>query len=231
MLSGATGTPGNIPNFTTEMNPTAVSKVDSSYWNSDFSISSIIAEQQAARVEKASQPTGTITASASAKISFSSPVVSSKLNPIAEAKLYAASTGVKAGFDTAKAVAAAQSEVGQSFPTGWNGAGECIVAAHRWILAGGGNWSGSGTPLDNYSTATEVEYAQASAGDVIQYLSSADPHSWAAGVHTVLVTGNNGDGTLSIIEANNPGGSGHVSATASWKPQPPAGFVAKVFRF
>lgn len=231
MLSGATGTPGNIPNFTTDTTSLTVSKVDKNYWNTDFSVNNVLAEQQAARPAKAPLPAGTITASATAKISFSSPAITSKLNPVVEAKLYAASSGVKAGFDTAKAVAAAQSEVGQSFPTGWNGAGECIVAAHRWILAGGGNWTGSGTPLDNYATATEMEYAQASAGDIIQYLSASDPHSWAAGVHTVLVTGNNGDGTLSIIEANNPGGSGHVSATANWKPQPPEGFVAKVFRF
>ena len=76
-----------------------------------------------------------------------------------------------------------------------------------------------------------MEYKNAAPGDVIQYLSPTSPDSWVSGVHTVLVTKNNGDGTLQIIEANNPGGSGFVSENKKWTPDPPSGTVFKVFRF
>lgn len=134
-------------------------------------------------------------------------------------------------FNTEVAIAAATREVGQTFPTGWNMPGECLVAAKRWVKAGGGNWYGAGTPIGNYAGAKEVEYKNAAPGDVIQYLSPSSPASWVNGVHTVLVVANNRDGTLHIIEANNPGGSGTVSETKSWKPAPPQGVIAKVFRF
>jgi hypothetical protein len=47
----------------------------------------------------------------------------------------------------------------------------------------------------------------------------------------VLITGVNGDGTFSIIESNNPGGSGLVSKNESWVPAPPSGFQAVAWRF
>lgn len=134
-------------------------------------------------------------------------------------------------FDVVKTIKAAQSEIGKSFPTGWNNPGECLVAANRWIKAGGGNWYGSGTPIGNYAGAKEVDYKNAAPGDIIQYLSPTDPAAWVQGVHTVLVTKNNEDGTLQIIEANNPGGSGYVSENKHWTPKPPSGTEFKVFRF
>lgn len=136
-----------------------------------------------------------------------------------------------AKFDVVKAITTAHSEVGKSFATGWNQPGECIVSAKRWIKAGGGDWHGAGTPSGNYVGAKEVEYKNAAPGDIIQYLSPSNPTSWVSGVHTVMVTKNNGDGTLQIIEANNPGGSGFVSENKKWTPAPPNGTVFKVFRF
>ncbi len=53
---------------------------------------------------------------------------------------------------------------------------------------------------------------------------------WIGGVHTVLVTGVSG-GSVQIVEANNPGGSGYVSSNSNWSPAPPAGFRAVVWRF
>lgn len=138
---------------------------------------------------------------------------------------------ISTNFNVASTIQAASSEIGQSFPTGWNMPGECLVAAKRWIQAGGGNWYGAGTPIGNYAGAKEVEYKNAAPGDVIQYLSPENPASWVNGVHTVLVIANNRDGTLHIIEANNPGGSGKVSENKSWTPAPPQGLIAKVFRF
>lgn len=134
-------------------------------------------------------------------------------------------------FNVEKTLQMAESEVGKTFPTGWDQPGECIVAAQRWIHAGGGNWYGGGTPTGNYVNAAVVTYENAAPGDIIQYLSLQSPSSWVTGVHTVLVTKNNGDGTLGIIEANNPGGSGLVSENKKWIPTPPEGFEAKVFRF
>lgn len=134
-------------------------------------------------------------------------------------------------FDVDATIALALSEVGTSRATGWNQPGECLVAAQRWILAGGGNWVGSGDPVNNYRGATRLPVSAALPGDVIQYEHIASPTSWVSGVHTVLVTGVNPDGTLSIVESNNPGGSGLVTKTDSWLAAPPAGFQAVAWRF
>lgn len=154
-----------------------------------------------------------------------------KVDPIIAVQSVDPESQPSKNFDVVKTVEAAQSEVGKSFPTGWNNPGECLVAANRWIKAGGGNWYGAGTPIGNYAGAKEVEYKNAAPGDIIQYLSPTDPAAWVQGVHTVLVVKNNEDGTLQIIEANNPGGSGYVSANKKWTPKPPAGTEFKVFRF
>lgn len=135
------------------------------------------------------------------------------------------------GFDVEATIAAAKSEVGTSRPTGWSAPGECIMSAQRWILAGGGAWTGSGSPVNNYVGATRLPLSAALPGDIIQYEYIASPHSWATGVHTVLVTGVNDDGTLDIIQSNSPGGSGLVTEVKSFTVEPPAGFQAVVWRF
>ena len=68
-------------------------------------------------------------------------------------------------------------------------------------------------------------------GDIVQYEYISSPSSWVSGIHTVLITGVNGDGTFSIVESNNPAGSGLVTSTESWVPKPPAGFEAVIWRF
>ena len=135
------------------------------------------------------------------------------------------------GFDVAAAIAQAESEVGTSRATGWNQPGECIVSAKRWIDAGGGAWNGSGDPVSSYAGAVRLSIADAKPGDVVQYEHLIYPTSWVSGVHTVLITGVNDDGTFSIVESNNPGGSGLVSSNDRWSPAPPAGFQAVVWRF
>ncbi|WP_245907433.1 CHAP domain-containing protein [Leucobacter massiliensis] len=134
-------------------------------------------------------------------------------------------------FDVDAAISLAESEVGTSRATGWNQPGECIMSAQRWIRAGGGNWGGGGDPVSNYDGATRVTLAQAEPGDVVQYEYVASPTSWVTGVHTVLITEVHDDGTFTIIESNNPGGSGLVSKDENWTPAPPAGFQAAVWRF
>ncbi len=134
-------------------------------------------------------------------------------------------------FDVEATIAAATAEIGTSRATGWGQPGECIVSAQRWIQAGGGAWTGGGDPVSNYNGALRLSLSNVQRGDIIQYENLAFPTSWVSGVHTVLVTDVNEDGTLSIIESNNPGGSGLVSANDSWTPSPPAGFQAVVWRF
>ncbi|GAA3600032.1 hypothetical protein GCM10022198_25570 [Klugiella xanthotipulae] len=134
-------------------------------------------------------------------------------------------------FDVAATIAAAYAEVGTSRPTGWSMPGECIAGAKRWILAGGGAWTGSGSPVANYVGATRVDLAAATPGDVIQYTLRSAPNSWAIGVHTLLITGVNSDGSFQMVEQNNPAGSGLVSANDHWTPSPPSGFDAVVWRF
>lgn len=180
--------------------------------------------------------TPVVTADGTVKLDFSRSEVKTipappKVDPLIAVASTDPASQVSKNFDVLATIKAARSEIGESFPTGWNQPGECLVAAKRWIRAGKGDWYGAGTPIGNYRGATEVDYKNAAPGDVIQYLSPTVPESWVNGVHTVLVTKNNGDGTLQIIEANNPGGSGFVSENLKWTPKPPNGTVFKVFRF
>lgn len=135
------------------------------------------------------------------------------------------------GYDVAAAIDLAESEIGTSRPTGWNAPGECIMSAQRWVKAGGGAWNGSGDPVANYNGATRVTLSDAEAGDVIQYEYTSSPTSWVTGVHTVLITDVNDDGTFTIIQSNSPGGSGLVTQEKNWTPDPPEGFTAAVWRF
>lgn len=135
------------------------------------------------------------------------------------------------GFDVDAAIALAESEVGTSRATGWSQPGECIMSAQRWIREGGGNWLSGGNPVSNYDTATRLTIADAQPGDIVQYEHLESPTSWVSGVHTLLITGVNDDGTFSIIESNIPMGSGLVTKDESWTPQPPEGFQAVVWRF
>lgn len=129
------------------------------------------------------------------------------------------------------AASAALADIGNSYPTGWNQPGECLVSVRRWLNAGGINFAFGGVHSGyTNSGATEVSWNNVQVGDVIQYESIYSPDAWIGGVHTVLVVGVNG-GTVQIVEANNPGGSGYVSTTTGWAPAPPAGFRAVVWRF
>lgn len=135
------------------------------------------------------------------------------------------------GFDVAATIAQAESEIGTSRATGWSQPGECIMSAKRWIVAGGGNWTAGGDPVSTYVEAVRLSMADAQPGDVVQYEHLLYPTSWLVGVHTVLITEVHDDGTFTIIESNNPGGSGYVSKNERWTPAPPAGFQAVVWRF
>ncbi len=135
------------------------------------------------------------------------------------------------GFDVAATIALAESEIGTSRPTGWSQPGECIMSAQRWIKAGGGAWTGGGDPVANYTGATRMTLETAAPGDVIQYEYASSPTSWVTGVHTVLITEVNEDGTFTIVQSNSPGGSGLVTEEKNWTPKPPAGFQSAVWRF
>lgn len=140
-------------------------------------------------------------------------------------------SNVPHGFDVDATIALAESEVGTSRATGWSQPGECIMSARRWVVAGGGAWVGRGDPVSNYVGATRLTMADAQPGDIVQYENIAFPTSFVSGVHTLLITEVHGDGTFTIIESNNPGGSGLVSKNESWTPAPPPGFAAVVWRF
>lgn len=151
---------------------------------------------------------------------------------VLDAMLQTSSAGsTPAGFDVDAAIEAAEEEVGTSRPTGWSQPGECIMSAQRWIKAGGGAWNGSGNPVSNYEGATRLTIDDAQPGDIVQYEHLTSPTSWVTGVHTLMITGVNDDGTFEIIESNNPGGSGLVSKDDHWTPKPPEGFQAVVWRF
>lgn len=135
-------------------------------------------------------------------------------------------------YDVEAAIAQAKSEVGTSRPTGWSAPGECIMSVIRWVEgAGGANWVGGGDPVSNYQNATRLTIDFALPGDIVQYEHIASPTSWVSGVHTLLITGVNGDGTFTIIQSNIPGGSGLVTEVENWVPEAPAGFQTVVWRF
>lgn len=134
-------------------------------------------------------------------------------------------------FDVDKAIAAAESEIGTSRATGWSAPGECIQSARRWLLAGNAYWDGGSDPVSAYRDAVRLGMSDAQPGDVIQYESIDSPTSWVSGVHTLLITGVNDDGTFTIIQSNVPGGSGLVTKVENWTPEPPAGFQAVAWRF
>lgn len=135
-------------------------------------------------------------------------------------------------FDVAATIAAAKSEIGTSRATGWSAPGECVVSVGRWLDAGGADRSqAAGNPVDNYRGALRLSIEFAQPGDVVQYEHLEYPTSWVSGVHTLLITGVNGDGTFEIVQSNVPYGSGLVTIEENWVPQPPAGFQAVVWRF
>lgn len=134
-------------------------------------------------------------------------------------------------FDVKATIALAEKEVGTSRSTGWSQPGECLMSAQRWIRAGGGAWTGSGNPVANYQNASRLTITNAEPGDIVQYEHIESPTSWVSGVHTVLITEVHENGTFTIIESNNPGGSGLVAKDKSWTPAPPSGFQAVVWRF
>lgn len=131
-----------------------------------------------------------------------------------------------------QAIENARKEVGQSFPTGWDMPGECIKAVQRWINSAGGHF-GVGGVRSGYlnSGAKEVPWEQVQSGDVIQYENTSDPELFASGVHTMLVESKNSDGTINIIECNNPAGSGLVGERSGLTNSAPSGWRAVVWRF
>lgn len=135
-------------------------------------------------------------------------------------------------FNVQAAINQARSEIGTSRPTGWSAPGECIMSVIRWVEgAGGAQWVGGGDPVSNYRGATRLTIESAQPGDIVQYESIDYPTSWVSGVHTLLITGVNSDGTFEIVQSNIPGGSGLVTEVTDWVPQPPAGFQTVVWRF
>lgn len=163
--------------------------------------------------------------------SLSTETSNAALAPINSVLTLSENTSAAHGFDVEATIAAATAEIGTSRATGWGQPGECIVSAQRWVRAGGGAWTGGGDPVANYVGATRLSIADAEPGDIVQYEHLSSPTSWVSGVHTVLITGKNDDGTFKIIESNNPTGSGLVQADDEWLPKPPDGFQAVVWRF
>lgn len=132
-----------------------------------------------------------------------------------------------------QAIANALADVGTSFPTGWGQRGECIVAVQGWL-----NRAKEGTFLPGgvrtgylQSGAVEVPWNQAKSGDVIQYENLVNVDLFASGVHTMLIESVNKDGTVNIVESNNPDGSGLVGQRRGITNQAPSGWRAVVWRF
>ncbi|MBO6438763.1 lysozyme family protein [Enterococcus faecalis] len=132
-----------------------------------------------------------------------------------------------------KAVELAVKDVGQSFTTGWGQRGECIVAVQGWINGAKAGTFRPGGVRTGYlqSGAKEVAWNQAKSGDVIQYENLGNPDLFDVGVHTMLVESVNKDGTINVVESNNPGGSGLVGQRKGVTNRAPSGWRAVVWRF
>jgi hypothetical protein len=133
-----------------------------------------------------------------------------------------------------KALELALSDVGKSYPTGWGQRGECIVAVQTWLNAAKSGTFKPGGVRTGYtqSGAREIPWKDAQPGDVIQYEHIQDYNSFGAGVHTMLVTKNNGDGSVNVVESNVPAGSGLVGTRSNILPSfAPSGWRSVVWRF
>jgi hypothetical protein len=136
-------------------------------------------------------------------------------------------------YSAQKSIDAARSEVGTSRPTGWDQPGECVKSVQRWIDDSGGHFGGGGV-VSSYqnSGAVEVPMANIKPGDVLQFTSTTDPDSWAAGpVHTVLVAGVDHDGHYDIIQSNSPYGYGTVTEVQDWTPKSADNMEWRAWRF
>jgi hypothetical protein len=140
-------------------------------------------------------------------------------------------------FSQARAADIGVNEKGTSRPTGYDQQGECIKSVQRWITAAGGRMAGGGaysayinSPADLVATGTDAVAARAVKGDVIQYTYNPNRDEYAAGVHTVMVVANNGNGTLRIVQSN-AAFDGRVTVVDGWRPTPPANFTAYLWRF
>lgn len=153
--------------------------------------------------------------------------------PAAPAAIPNAGPSGTQNFSAERAVEIALAENGTSRAIGDSQPGECVMSVQRWINSAGGHFGG-GSTVSSYtnSGAVQVGLTQVRAGDVIQYTSTTNPDSyWPVGVHTVMVAGVNADGSFKIVQSNVPYRSGKVSVVESWRPKPPAGFEARVWRF
>lgn len=150
--------------------------------------------------------------------------------PVSQAASAQAPQGPQA-YSVDTAIAKALAEDGTSRPTGFNQPGECIKSVQRWIIEAGGKFVGGGV-VDGYvnSGAVQIANGEIVKGDVIQYTSLTNPNGWLDGVHTVMVTGVNSDGTYQIAQSN-ANYTGKVSLDSHWTPHPPAGFEARAWRF
>jgi hypothetical protein len=135
------------------------------------------------------------------------------------------------GYDVDAAIELAKSELGTSRATGWDQEGECVMSVRRWVTAGDAAWNSGGTPVANYKNAKRVPLDSVQRGDILQYENMQFPDQWVSGVHTMLVTGVNKDGSLQIIQSNVPYGSGLVTEEDHFTPKPPAGFTTSAWRF
>lgn len=139
--------------------------------------------------------------------------------------------GPQQGFSVKQALAMAQSEIGQYFPTGYNQEGECIKSVQRWVNNSGGYFSMGGVVAGyTASPALRVTDGSLRPGDVIQYENLASPDIFLTGVHTYMVLAVNNDGTHDIIESNY-NWDGQVGVRHNQTSTPPPGFQAVVWRF
>lgn len=149
----------------------------------------------------------------------------------ADVSVLAQATQGPQAYSVDNAIAKALAEDGTSRPTGDNAPGECIKSVQRWINEAGGHFGGGGA-VSGYvnSGAVAVAIGEVVKGDVIQYTSLANPDDFDPGVHTVMVTGVNADGSYQIAQSN-ANYTGTVSLDQHWTPHPPSGFEARVWRF
>jgi WXG100 family type VII secretion target len=146
-------------------------------------------------------------------------------------------------YSAQKSIEIARAEVGTTRPAlihgdPMNAPGQCVISVQRWIAEAGGHFGGGGV-VESYqhSGAVEVTGQSLRAGDVLQFTSDTNPEVWDGYVHTVLVAGVNGDGTLDIIQSNATDVNGQhyspgtVTEVANWTPTSIPGWQWRSWRF
>ncbi len=139
-------------------------------------------------------------------------------------------------FDNSAIANAGVAEVGNTYPTGWDQPGECMVAAQRWAIAANGGknffkYTGGVVSVWTASGGVEVALDKLQPGDILQKASMGTDYdsNWDH-VHTAVFRGYGEKGAVKIVDSNR-NFDGTVRTSDTYSLTAPLGWGWRAFRF